>query len=145
MGLGVMADIDELTKATTLNSVGFNELGARRQESPDFNLEMVRAQPNFVLRVKHNNNSFQLILRVDLATNVGPVSAECYGNFLVSSSAPILTQDLLTEYANEVGIMIILPYLRQGIADITQRVFGNPITAPIYERGQLKFEPRMSS
>jgi len=35
--------------------------------------------------------------------------------------------------------MTLFPYLRDGVADISSKVFGAPIMLPIAQRGQIGF------
>ncbi len=48
--------------------------------------------------------------------------------------------ELLTAFTNEVALMALLPYLRESLADVTRRVFGPPLTMPMFQRGQLQFD-----
>lgn len=49
----------------------------------------------------------------------------------------------MQEFVNNVAIMHILPYARQSIADLTQRVFSAPLLMPIMQRGELQFQVGM--
>lgn len=43
------------------------------------------------------------------------------------------------DYSNDVAVVALLPYLRQAIADLTQRVFGSPLLMPALQRGAVTF------
>jgi len=47
---------------------------------------------------------------------------------------------VMSEFVNGVALMHLIPYTRQLIADMTQRVFGNALLMPILQRGELQFE-----
>jgi hypothetical protein len=49
-------------------------------------------------------------------------------------------QRVVELFANEVAVMTLFPYLREGIASISSKVFGSPITLPVAQRGQLGFD-----
>ena len=50
-----------------------------------------------------------------------------------------LTEELALEYANHVGFMAVVPFIRQAIADLSQRVFGQTLLMPIIRRGDVWF------
>lgn len=126
-----------------LNSVDFLDLTARRElDISPLQEGRVSVDPSYTLgtMVANGGGSFLLRLRVDFSSEVGNFAAEAAAEYVVTSSEPIeLTEALLTEFANEVGIMVLLPYVRQAIADLTQRVFGQPLLMPQMQRGHLTF------
>lgn len=100
-------------------------------------------EPSYALAIDtdQERNRFRLRLRVELTTPVGDVVAEAGAEYAVDEAFPIgdLTHGLLVEYANHVGVMALLPYLRQVIADLTQRVFGGALLMPVLPRGAVTF------
>ncbi|TGD29718.1 hypothetical protein EB835_15780 [Brevibacterium sp. S22] len=44
---------------------------------------------------------------------------------------------VIKQFVNEVAVMAVLPYLREGIATITAKVFGTPLNLPIISRGAI--------
>lgn len=43
-------------------------------------------------------------------------------------------------FCNEVAIMTVFPYLREGMSSITTRVFGEAIYLPVAERGTISVD-----
>lgn len=51
----------------------------------------------------------------------------------------LLTDEIITEYANNVAVMTLFPYVRESLGDLARRV-GVDFTLPIIQRGQMTFE-----
>ncbi|WP_425955322.1 hypothetical protein [Xylanimonas sp. McL0601] len=128
-----------LVETVELNEVGFNEISAKRAPLPDANPETADVQPSYGLSIEHTEDQFRVAVRVDVATVVGPVAVEAFAHYKALEGVPELTQALLVDYTNEVVLMVLLPYLRQAIADVTQRIFGTPLLMPVLPRGAITF------
>lgn len=81
-------------------------------------------------------------ITLDLAAHLP--SADLRTVFVAQYSAPVdlgdlLTDEIITEYANHVAVMTLLPYIRESLADLGRRV-GVNFTLPILQRGQMVFE-----
>lgn len=83
---------------------------------------------------------FRVRLKVEIVAGFGDVTAEASAEYR-RAGFPVedLTDAVLLEYANNVAVMALLPYLRQAIADMTQRVFGSPLLMPVLQRGAVSF------
>ena len=63
-------------------------------------------------------------------------SAQVAGEYqLLNGITP--SRRALQLFANEVGVMTVMPYLREAISTITTKVFGAPIHLPLAERGEI--------
>ncbi|ACZ31928.1 hypothetical protein Xcel_2921 [Xylanimonas cellulosilytica DSM 15894] len=113
---------------------------ARREPAPGADLENVGVRPSFELQVEHGDARFRMTVRVNVETDAGPVAVEGYAQYGTGDGSVELTESLLFEFVNDVGIMVLIPYLRQAIADVTQRVFGSPLVMPVMQRGAIRFE-----
>lgn len=132
-----------LVPLVELKSVDFLDLTARRElDVSPLEDGRVSVEPSYTLgtMVASGGGSFLLRLRVDFSSEVGNFAAEAAAEYIVTAPESVeLNEALLTEFANEVGIMVLLPYLRQAIADLTQRVFGQALLMPQMQRGHLTF------
>ncbi len=129
-----------LAPLARLDELAFVEVQARRHldaATPDD----VEIAPQYTLDAgtSDDGDRFRLVLSVALDLGVGEVRVAVAAYYTAQDGAPLLTQALVVEYANEVGVMTVLPFLRQGIADVTQRVFGTPLLMPVMSRGALVF------
>ena len=135
----------ELVSEAQLRSIEYFELTAKRDPSRSddpANEGDPALQPEYTLAIDmgQDRTTFRLRLRIALATPRGTIEVEAAAEYTAGDFPPgDLTPTLLAEYANEVGVMAVLPYLRQAIADLTQRVFGASLLMPIIPRGTLAF------
>lgn len=138
------APLLSLVRCATLDSIEFREISARRVEPQD-NAEPPRidlhTEVEDRVEPKGNQREFRYALRVTLHDSEGDVVVEPVVTYHVPLEFADLLDDakLLTEFANEVAVMALVPYARQAIADVTQRVFSGSILMPTYQRGQLRF------
>jgi len=104
--------------------------------------ELVQVRPAYNLETasKDDNSGFLITLSIKLDLPAGSIYCEIGAAY--DFKEPIdfaLSADALVEYSNEVAVMTLLPFLRQNIADISQRVLGFPLLMPIMPRGSLSF------
>lgn len=138
------ASLLSLVRCAVLDSIEFREISARRVDPQD-NAEPPRIDLHTEVEDRAapqgNQREFRYALRVTLHDSEGDVVVEP----LVTYHVPLEFADLLddgsalTEFANEVAVMALVPYARQAISDVTQRVFSGSILMPTYQRGQLRF------
>lgn len=139
-----MAEPSEALRAVVpdveLTELFFAELSARRRLDGSMP-EQGSGEPRYTLQAQAGEDGrFRLILSTDLLLAEGEIRVSVLAEYaLAESSASALTRRLIVEYANEVGVMTMLPYLRQGIADLTQRVLGATLLMPVMPRGALTF------
>jgi len=104
--------------------------------------EQVQVQPNYVLSTMAApaEGRFLIRLAMNVELPVGFVSCDVGAEYQISKSLDIdLDNRLLVDFANEVGIAVLLPFIRQAVADLSQRVFGSPLLMPIMAPGALHF------
>lgn len=134
------SELRELVSHVELKDLSFLELTARRVS--DATSTAVEVEPKYTLNAQISDDflQFRLVLRIDLETDVGEVRAAAVGTYRVGDDAAATpTQRLVVEYANEVAVMALLPYLRHAIADLTLRVFGSALLMPVMQRGAVSF------
>lgn len=136
------AELIALNGAASLQRIEFLELHARRNETvPAPSDEPVEVDPKYGLGVEQGRGKeFRLRLRITLDATVGDIVVEAAAYYDAEAYEAELDQGLLLDYANQVGIMALIPYLRHAIADLTQRVFGLPLLMPIMQRGEVTFD-----
>ncbi len=124
-----------------LEDLSFAELTARRALEP-VESEGNTVEPRYTLNAQMTDDHlhFRLTLRIDLEASAGELRAAAMADYRVEEkAASALTMRMAVEYANEVGVMALLPYLRQAIADLSLRVFGTALLMPIQQRGAVSF------
>lgn len=131
----------DLVGQVELEDLSLVELTARRSLKPA-EPDSAAVEPHYTLNAQVTDDKLhlRLILRIDLEASAGELRAAAMADYRVDEkAAPTLTMRLAVEYANEVGVMTLLPYLRQAIADLSLRVFGAALLMPILPRGAVSF------
>lgn len=134
-----------LVRATELLELTFTELTARRDlESPALSSEAEEVAPTFALRMQATIDPeprFRVFLRCEISGSQECVAVEVVAEYgLPAEDADLLLdQESLSSYINEVSVMMMVPYVRQALADMTQRVFAAPVLMPVMPRGALRF------
>lgn len=132
-----------LVQLAVLDTVEFAEVAARRLPS-----QTESDPPRFDLRIQVDEPSadaerrvFGFGLRVAIRIPQGEVVVEPFVQYHVAAEHAGLLDDRATvaAFANEVAVMTLIPYARQSIADVSQRVFNSSIMMPILRQGQLNF------
>ncbi|MFK5257429.1 hypothetical protein [Propionibacterium freudenreichii] len=60
---------------------------------------------------------------------------------IIEETLDVPETPLLVEFANEVAIPMLVPYLREEITSLSSKVFGTGLLLPILTRGMLVFDP----
>jgi len=108
----------------------------------------VTITPQYTLQTAHRDDDrgFRVRIRSDIETSVGTIKVDVAADYVLTNlHAAEISPGLMIEFVNEVAVMVLLPYLRQSIADVSQRVFGASLTMPIYKRGEVSFVEEASS
>ena len=120
----VAAELDESQRVDDI---------ASKVESEDFDV-------NHGMRIRHEDNELGIRVRTEILTSVGSVIVDAAAEYESDEPLPI-TRELAFEFANEVGVMVVLPYIREAITTISLKVLGAPLLMPIIQRGQMSFSP----
>ncbi len=139
-------NLETLVGAAELVEVIAFELSVKRSEieSPASaeNPTQIQVQPTYNLATmsKQDNSGFLIKLAVEVNLPVGILRCEVGAAYVIKTKLGFaLDADLLIEYSNEVAVMTLLPFVRQHIADLSQRALGFPLLMPIMARGTLHF------
>ena len=135
-------DIDlvrELIQRSELASIEFHEVSARRFEGVPDSEEPHEGQVSLGFQHRADVDGFGIRIVGDVSVPTGEVRviAAVEYKLLHGEQPPQRNVEL---FANEVAVMTLFPYLREGIASITSKVFGMPITLPVAQRGQIGFD-----
>ena len=136
-----------LAREAELVDVGYEMVSAELR--PDHSGEV--AAPEFALSIRRpeaadeeprERRHWQYGLRVKVATGRGVVVVEPVATYAVDvEHQDLLVQPTLTEFANEVGVMVLLPYARQALQDLAGQVLREQIIMPSFPRGMITFPP----
>ena len=95
-------------------------------------------QPTYGLRVKVEGRELGVRLSVNLEWPAGQIIVDAAATYMTDEDVTV-PPDTILDFANNVGIMALLPYLRQSVTDLSQKVFGESLLMPMVKRGELTF------
>lgn len=145
-----MSDVDhqqleEFVPRVELQRIDCIECRARStaQLSPDVEPPTFTTQPSFQLRIRtpdedERSGWFFIDIRVVIEFEEGDATVAHRAIYEHPAENEPSVQ-LLTKFTNEVAAMHLLPYLREALADVTRRVFDQPLMIPMIQRGELSF------
>lgn len=87
-----------------------------------------------------DSKRFRVRLQTEIESDPGIIRAILAAEYELDTFKPRdLNEDVMLEFVNKVAVMTLLPYVRQTVADISQRVFTYPLTMPLFKAGKISF------
>lgn len=127
-------DVREVIRHCSLSRVEFYEVSARRYESASTADGDGRLSVGVQQRI--DETSFGVRLTAHVVVAGGEATASVAGEYeLLEGFRP--SAKALRNFANEVAVMAVYPYLREAIASVTLKVLGAPVHLPIVQRGVI--------
>lgn len=144
--------IDLVVKAK-LSSISYFEVSARRRDDAevedepeagieeDDSAESSATAAQYLSTARRDDDAaFRVRIRLELGMPLGEVVVDVAAEYeLADALASNISEDLMLEYVNEVAVMQLIPYMRQTVADATQKVFEKPFLLPVLQRGEMSF------
>ncbi|MBM7767377.1 hypothetical protein [Glutamicibacter nicotianae] len=98
----------------------------------DFSMSMARDT--------ESNKKFRIQVTTDIISDPGKIYVETAAEYALNDlNIDDIDESLMLDFANRVALMTLLPFIRQSVADVSQRVFIQPLTMPIFKAGELAF------
>ena len=140
-------NLNALVKSAQLVEIITFELNAKRSKGTSSLSEgvplQIEVQPQYNLEIGAKPDNLGFIVKLSLQLELPHGTIRCEVGATYSLKNPIdfpLDTSALIEYSNEVAVMTLLPFMRQHIADLSQRVLGFPLLMPILLRGVVHFD-----
>lgn len=122
-----------------IESVQFYKLSAEVDETVEHvDSDQISIEPSYNLLVRSEGDEIGVRLLTRLKLDIGTVEVDAAVNYRAAEPVE-MEETVRLDFANNVGIMALLPFVRQAVADLTQRVFGETVIMPIIQRGELAF------
>lgn len=137
----IISSLKELVQDVTVNLVGitYYKVSAELEDGVDAdNPNVGEMVPTYGLKLLSKGNEIGVRISLMLAGDIGHVAVDLAANYQ-TPMAVVLPEPVRLEFANEVGIMALIPYLRETVWSLSQRVFGQAIVMPVIQRGGLAF------
>ena len=139
-------NLEALVKVAELTEIITFELSVKRVEIPKTEPKnppkQVPVRPNYSLTTATlpDGSGFLIRLAVTIELPIGQISCDLGAAYKLKSGLDFtLDSSTLIEYSNEVAVMTLLPFVRQSVADLSQRSWGFPLLMPVMPRGALQF------
>ncbi|PPH98176.1 hypothetical protein C5C56_11230 [Rathayibacter sp. AY1D1] len=136
-----LAAVHELINSSQLDRVDFHELSARRVADTNTENRTADDDGNLNLGVQQriDETSFGVRLNASVSFTAGEATVSVAAEYSLKSDYKP-SKRTLQIFCNEVAIMTVFPYLREGMSSITTRVFGEAIYLPVAERGTISVD-----
>lgn len=101
--------------------------------------EESEVSPSYALKLRNENGGIGVRLSTHLELAIGTVDVDVAIDYSLTETVEV-PQHVLLEFANEVGVMALIPYVRESIANLSARVFNRAVLMPMIQRGELSFD-----
>lgn len=129
-------ELQELLGRSHLGGITTDELSARRYETATDSDAGATANLQVTVQTRVQGTEFGVRLIAKLNTVIGEVTGKISANYeITDGDAP--DARLISIFANEIGVMAVIPYMREAIAAATGRVFGEALHLPMFQRGEI--------
>lgn len=131
--------VKDLIARSELASIDFHEVSAKRFEALSSEGGANEGQVSLGFQHRSDDDGFGVRIVGNVTVPAGEVRVTAAVEYsLLEGDQP--SQRAVELFANEVAVMTLFPYLREGIASISSKVFGTPVTLPVAQRGQIGFD-----
>lgn len=129
--------IEELIQLLDLTDVRCYKLHAEASDQPPAGTEPESATLQFKTALRRHEGGIDYRVDVRVKRPSGKVRVDVAASY--TSATPFIAPDeVIANFGENVAAMTVIPYIRQHLSDITQRV-GSPFLLPILPRGLIRF------
>src|SRR5215217_8471437 len=121
-----LARIHALIANSNLGGIFFHEQSARRHEQiPDI-VPVDQSNAEVGIQFRLDDDDFGVRLMAEVQNAIGTATVVVSGEYNLTDGYRPTRRDVMM-YANEVAVMAIFPYLREGMSTVTTKVFGDGV------------------
>lgn len=131
--------VQQLLQHSDLQGVFFHEQSARRHDTAPDAADAERSNVEVGIQFRLATDNFGVRVMAQIQNMVGIATVAASAEYTLADGYEPTKRDVMM-FANEVAVMMIFPYLREGISDATTKVFGEPVFLPIAPRGAIGFD-----
>lgn len=135
-------DVHALLADVSLTAISTIALSANRVEREGEIDAELTIEPQYKLETgwRSDHAGFRVVLQTEIKAPVGDIRCDVQAEYALQElKMSAIPQAAIQDFVNQVALMAVLPFVRQGIADITLRVFEAPLLMPIIQRGEITF------
>lgn len=126
-------EVRTLVDLVRLESVEFHEVSARRFDSWQ---DGEGGEISIEVQIREGSDGFGVRLKATAEVAMGEAVVSVAGKYSVAEGVEPGSRTI-KQFVNEVAVITVLPYLREGLTSITAKVFGKPLYIPIIPRGDI--------
>lgn len=131
------AKVKSLIVRADLAGVRFHELTAKLHDDIEQSADDDEAKIDLTYQTRSSGNAFGVRALVSVTAPVGIAQVVVAADYALSEG-PVPDAETLELFASEVGVMTLIPYIREALSSLTLRVFGAPIFLPMIQRGDVR-------
>lgn len=137
-----VTDVQQLVEKASLTTIAATRLICERNLAIEPS-EDAEISPEYSLNLATSDDArgFRVLLRTEIDVTIGRIGCDVAAEYeLEGLQLGRDSSGAMQEFVNNVALMHLLPFVRQSIADLTQRVFSAPLIMPMMQRGEMEFE-----
>lgn len=94
--------------------------------------------PTYGLKSFIEPETIGIRMTTTVSANVGTIEVDVAITYRTPEPVE-LDEETVLDFANNVGVMALLPFIREAVADLSTRVFGKAVLMPVMQLGSLEF------
>lgn len=134
-----IASVRDLIQRSQLRSVDFHEVAARRVPFEGDVPEQEDANVSIQLEHRMSASDFGIRMVGSVTNSTKDVRIAVAAEYEMTDGETPSERTVLM-FANEVAVMSLFPYFREGVSSVSSKVFNEPILLPTIERGMIRYE-----
>lgn len=134
-----VAAIRDLIQRSELRAIEFHEVSARLIPFEGDVPEQEQANVRIQLEHRIDTEDFGIRMVGSVTNSTKEVRVAVAAEYVVTDGQTPAERTVLL-FANEVAVMSLFPYFREGVSSVSAKVFNEPMLLPTIERGMIKYE-----
>lgn len=137
----VIKDIQDLIDSVEMSDIQFYEVSARKNEAVDESDDK-EIDPTFLLQIGHPVDGIGIRLAIEVSVSRGTIRVDVGVIYATKKKDDHISvpEDIGLDFANRVGVLALIPFIRECVSNTSLRVFGKPVNLPLFRAGQLMFQ-----
>lgn len=131
--------IRDLIQRSELRAIEFHEVSARLVPFEGDRTAQEDAGVSIQLEHRLDINDFGIRMVGSVVSSTKEVRVTVAAEYEVTEGTTPPERVVLL-FANEVAVMSLFPYFREGVSSVSAKVFNEPMLLPTIERGMIKYE-----
>lgn len=134
-----VAAVTDLIQRSQLRAIEFHEVAARlipfEGDAPE------QEEANVQIKLEHRiaTSDFGIRMVGSVTNSTKEVRVAVAAEYTVTEGETPDERTVLM-FANEVAVMSLFPYFREGVSSISAKVFNDPLLLPTVERGMIRYD-----